>query len=143
MRKDQIRTFVWLVLAFLAMGSIGFAYGGFYNSIAEGTVVPTPATAQLTCYPVDSGYQFAGANSTRSDILATFIKRDSAGRDVGVCFLRPVLFNGGEWTPEPQTLPAPTPVPPSPPPPSPTCPSGFVVSIFGGCVPPNHPDAPR
>ena len=102
------RRLVALVFALgLCLCGTAAAYGGFYNAIADGTIIPTPATAHLTCYVVDSGFTLASANTSRRDILATFTQRTASG-DTKVCFLRPPALNGGDWDTAPvvATVPA-------------------------------------
>jgi hypothetical protein len=126
----------------LATAASAAAYGGFFSPGAVGTVIPAPATAYLTCYAVDSGYTLAAANTSREDILATFVAKDVAGITNSVCFLRPPTQTG-EWHVALPQPPQPT-GPPAPPPPAPNACSGFpgfVLGKHGGCVPPSHPDA--
>jgi hypothetical protein len=91
----MMKRIVFGLLGFLALGGVAFATGGFYFPGSEGTVTPAPATAYLTCYNLDSGFQLASANTSRPDILATFVQRVN-GVDTKVCFLRPPVAVG-DW----------------------------------------------
>jgi hypothetical protein len=127
-----MRRVVWGTVVVLALAAASVAaYGVFFTEFAIGTVYPAPATASLTCYPVDSGYQLVSANNLRADILATFVKHD-AGKQTGICFLRPALANP-DWNVLP---PAPV-TPPAPPAPKLSCPD-YPTPPFPGAV--CHPD---
>jgi hypothetical protein len=118
-------------------GTVVAAFGSGFglSELALGTVRPTPATADLTCYALTPDVQLASANTSRPDILATFVRAAAPGRDAEVCFLRPPTSNGGEWAPPAPAVSAPAPVD--------DCSAypGFVPSLDGGCVPPSHPRA--
>jgi hypothetical protein len=75
-----------VVIVLIAAASATYAYGPSFYESALGTVVPAPATAQVSCYPMEAGYVLAAANTSRADILATFVKQDATGSTV--CFLR-------------------------------------------------------
>lgn len=113
------------VLAILAVGTVSaYAFGTFYHDGALGTVYPAPATAALTCYTVDAGFQLVAA-TPRVDVLATFVQKDAQGRDVKVCFLRPPV-GSPDWTVPPASIPPPA-----------SCP-GYPTPPFAGAV--CHPD---
>lgn len=135
--------YVWVTCLLLAAFGAGIAAQargfGFYNPVADGAVVPTPATAYLTCYPIDERFVLASANTARRDILATFVQRTN-GTDTKVCFLRPPLQNGGDWELVTAGAQAPSPAVPTT---EVACPAGFILGIYGGCVPPDHPLAKR
>jgi hypothetical protein len=142
----MMKRIVFGLLGFLALGGVAFATGGFYFPGSEGTVTPAPATAYLTCYNLDSGFQLASANTSRPDILATFVQRVN-GVDTKVCFLRPPVAVG-DWNAQVPAVS--TPSVPSTPPPTPQPKQGWVwfngsttlvQNIYTGQVLDiNHPD---
>lgn len=67
--------------------------------------------------------------------VAVYIKQSSRGQELCVVAID---FEYTTQMPTPPSVPGPAPVP------APVCPAGFVVAVGGnGCVPPDHPLAPR
>ncbi len=134
-----MKRIILTVALVISSAAAAAAYGGFFSPGSIGTVIPAPATAYLTCYTVDSGYQVIQSNTSREDILATLVTPKDASGNSSVCFLRPPTQTG-EWR---------VALPPAPQPPTGYPPAinpceafpGFVLGKHGGCVPPNHPDA--
>lgn len=86
-----------IVAALIALASaIVAAYGAFYSDAALGTVVPAPATAFLSCYQLDPGFDVVGG-SPRPDVIGTFVRAESDGHKT-VCYLRAPDASGGPWT---------------------------------------------
>jgi hypothetical protein len=100
MRQIKKRTAGALVItAIVALGAASVAaYGGFFYDTALGTVVPTPATAYLTCYTVDPGFELANGSTARQDVLSVFVRKETDGKST-VCYLRPPSAGGGVWLP--------------------------------------------
>lgn len=90
---------VLVTLIVVAVGTAAAATGGFFGDYAIGTVVPAPATAYLTCYTVDAGFELVPGGTARHDVLSVLERRESDGRRT-ICYLRPPSPGGGQWMPE-------------------------------------------
>jgi hypothetical protein len=75
------------------------AAGVYAQSVWLSSVRPVFASADLTCYPVERGFDLASVAS-RKDVLATFTRRDAQARLEQVCFLR-VPTAAPYWAVEP------------------------------------------